>query len=152
MCRKVEEELREHEGRLVENVEAMWRVMKESMVKFAKEVCGVREVSGSGRKATRWRNEEVKRSVKEKYEAWLSMRRARGRVDENLDNRRAEFRRKKNVAKRVVKENKRRWDERFGRILSENFRRDKKLFWKEVKHVRGKSVKNSTGRMRMVKF
>ena len=42
------------------------------------------------------------------------MRRARGRVDENWDNIRSEFRRKKNVAKRVVKDNKRRWDERFG--------------------------------------
>ena len=56
------------------------------------------------------------------------MRRAGGRVDEKWDYIRAEFRRKKNVAKSVVKENKRRWDERFGRILSENFRRHKKLF------------------------
>ena len=61
---------------------------------------------------------------------------------------RAEFRRKKNVAKRVVKDNKRTWDERFGRILSENFRRDKKLFWKEVKNVIGKTVNNSTGRVK----
>ena len=44
------------------------------MVEFAKEVCRVREVSGSGRKATAWWNEEVKRAVKEKNEAWLSMR------------------------------------------------------------------------------
>ena len=53
------------------------------MVEFAKEVCGVREVSGSGRKATGWWNEEVKRAVRQKNEAWLSLRRARGRVDEN---------------------------------------------------------------------
>ena len=80
----------------------MWRVVKKSMVEFAKEVGGVREVSGSGRKVTGWWNEEVKRAVKEKNEAWLSLRRARERVDENWNNIRAEFRRKKNVAKRVV--------------------------------------------------
>ena len=28
------------------------------------------------------------------------------------------------------------------------FTRDKKLFWKEVKNVRGKSVNNSTGRVK----
>ena len=77
-CRKVEVGLREYEGSLGENVEAMWRVVKESMVEFAKEVCGVREVSGFGRKATGWWNEEVKRAVREKKEAWLSLRRARG--------------------------------------------------------------------------
>ena len=44
------------------------------------------------------------------------MRRARGRVDANWHNISAEF----------------------GRITSENFKRDKKLFWKEVKNVRGK--------------
>ena len=33
-------------------MEAMWRVVKEIMVESAKEVCGVREVSGSGWKAT----------------------------------------------------------------------------------------------------
>ena len=109
--------------------------MKESMVKFAKEVCGVREVSGSGRKATGWWNEEVKQAAREKNEVWLSLRRARGRVDENWDNIRTEFRRKKNVAKRVVKEVKRKWNERFDRILSENFRWDKKLFWEKVKNV-----------------
>ena len=65
---------------------------EESMVEFAKEVCGVRENSGSGRKATGWWNEEIKRAVKEKNEAWLSMRRAR--VNANRDNIRAEFRRK----------------------------------------------------------
>ena len=70
------------------------------MVKFAKEVCGVREVNGSSRKATGWWNEEVKRAVKEKNGTWLSMRRARGRVNANWDYIRAEFRRKKNIAKR----------------------------------------------------
>ena len=39
------------------------------MGEFAKEVCGVREVSGSGRKATGWWNEAVKLAVREKNEA-----------------------------------------------------------------------------------
>ena len=33
-------------------------------------------------------------------------------------------------------------------VLSEKFRSDRKLFWKEVKNVRGKSVNNSTGRVK----
>ena len=57
------------------------------------------------------------------------------------------------MVKRVVKESKRRMDEDFGRNLSNKWRECKKLFWKEVKKVRGgaksgsKGVKNKDGRM-----
>ncbi len=37
----------------------------------------------------------------------------------------------------LVEERKRRVDEEFGRKLNENFSENKKLFWKEVRRVRG---------------
>ncbi len=39
--------------------------------------------------------------------------------------------------RRLIEESKRRVDEEFGRKLSQIFSENKKLFWKEVKNVRG---------------
>ncbi len=51
--------------------------------------------------------------------------------------RKSEYRDWKNRVRELIKESKRRVDEEFGRKLSQNFRENKKLFWKEVKKVRG---------------
>ena len=49
--------------------------------------------------------------------------------------------------RKLIQESKRRVDEEFGRKLSQNFRENKKLFWKEVKKVRG-GERNGDVRMR----
>ncbi len=51
--------------------------------------------------------------------------------------RKAECKEWKNRVRELIKESKRRVDEEFGRKLSQNFSENKKLFWKEVKKVRG---------------
>ncbi len=47
----------------------------------------------------------------------------------------------------LIEESKRRVDEEFGRKLSQNFSENEKLFWKEVKKVRG-GEKSGDVRMR----
>ncbi len=51
--------------------------------------------------------------------------------------RKSEYKDGKNRVRELIEESKRRMDEEFGRKLSQNFSENKKLFWKEVKKVRG---------------
>ena len=112
-------------------VEEEWAVFKEKILKCAMNVCGVRKVGGNRRKGSEWWNEEVEAAVLEKrraYEEWLQ----RGN-DISYES----YRQKRLEVKRIVREAKRNADVRWGRGLSENFERNKKMFWKEVKRVRG---------------
>ena len=61
-----------------------------------------------------------------------------------------------NVAKRVVAMSKKEWNGKWARVLSESFESNKKLFWKEVRKVRGvkvgvrgERVKDERGRVLM---
>ncbi len=51
--------------------------------------------------------------------------------------RKSEYKKGKKKVRQLIEESKRRVDEEFGRKLSQNFSENKKLFWKEVKMVRG---------------
>ncbi len=51
--------------------------------------------------------------------------------------RRNEYKEWKKKVKELVDESKMKVDEEFGRILSERFMENRKLFWKEVKKERG---------------
>ncbi len=51
--------------------------------------------------------------------------------------RKSEYKEWKKRVRRLIEESKRGVDEEFGRKLSQNFSENKKLFWKEVKKVRG---------------
>ncbi len=51
--------------------------------------------------------------------------------------RKSEYKEWKKKVRELIEESKRRVDEESGRKLSENFSENKKLFWKEVKSVRG---------------
>ncbi len=51
--------------------------------------------------------------------------------------RKFEYKAWKKRVRRLIEESKKRVDEVFGRKLSQNFSENLKLFWKEVKKVRG---------------
>ena len=115
----------------VEGVEEEWKCFKEGVLGCAREVCGMRKLCGQLRKGSEWWNEEVSVAVKDKrkiFEEWLQ----KGSAE--LYER---YKRKRVEVKRKVRTAKRRADEKWGRSLTENFERDKKKFWKEVKRVRG---------------
>ncbi len=61
--------------------------------------------------------------------------------------RKSEYKDWKNRVRELIEESKRRVDEEFGRKLSQNFSENKKLFWKEMKKVRG-GKKSGDVRMR----
>ena len=55
-------------------LEEEWRLMKESLVGHASDVCGKRFVGGCMRRGSEWWNERVKMKVEEKkraFEEWL---------------------------------------------------------------------------------
>ena len=90
----------------------------------------MRRVGGQRRKGSEWWNEEVGRAVNEKrraFEEWLQ-RRDRVAYDSYLAQRVA-VKLAVQAAKRMAD---RRWGERFGN----DFEGNKKMFWKDVKHVR----------------
>ena len=140
------EKLAEYRGKLAEEwegikgsewgeVEREWELFKRGILRCAEETCGMRKVGGKRRKGSEWWNEEVKQVVAEKrkaFESWLrdGNEQTRGRYIE-----------KKREVKRKVREVKRRSDDRWGRSVTENFAQNKKMFWKEVKELRGEGGK-----------
>uniref|UniRef100_A0A8C8DHP6 ribonuclease H n=1 Tax=Oryzias sinensis TaxID=183150 RepID=A0A8C8DHP6_9TELE len=132
---------------MVVGVEEEWQQFKSAVVGSAEKVCGVRHVGGGLRKGSEWWCEDVRLAVAEKrcaYEVWLQRK----------DRESYEcYKEKKRDAKRAVREARAAADERWGRQLTDNFRENKKMFWKEVKRVRKgvsgreEKVKTEDGRM-----
>ena len=89
-----------------------------------------------------WWSEEVKEAVGKKREAYKKT--LERNVTERVRNERkrvyAECKRR---VKQVIQESKRRMDENFGRQLSEKFKEDKRLYWKEVKNERRREMNES---------
>lgn len=144
---RVEYEWNRVKDEVVGSVEEEWERFKCAVVGSAEDVCGMRRVGGGIRKGSEWWCEEVRMVVAEKrraYEVWLQ------RNDRNSYEVYKEVR---NRVKTVVRRVKRAADERWGRRVTENFERNKKMFWKEVKRARkGQSereerVKGVDGRM-----
>ena len=62
----------------------------------------------------------------------------KGNVAEEVKGRRKrEYKACRNQVKRMVRENKRKVDEEFGRALCDKYRENKKLFWMNVRKDRG---------------
>ena len=129
------------------DVEEEWQLFRNAVVGCAEEVCGMRRVGGGVRKGSEWWCEEARVAVAEKryaYELWLQSK------DEGSYER---YKEKRNRVKRVVRDAQVRADERWGRKMTGNFQRNKKMFWKEVKRLRGgasgkeERVKAEDGRM-----
>ena len=89
----------------------------------------MRRVGGARRKGSEWWNNEVEAVVREKkraYKEWLQRQN-----DESYER----YRVKRMKTKKAVREAKRNADMRWGRRVSENFERNRKMFWKEVKRM-----------------
>ena len=137
-----EEKVREYQERVKEKwnvaresewrgVEEEWESFREAVNESAMEVCGKRIVREQGiRKGSEWWNDRVKKVLREKrqmYERWLQSGRSREWET---------YKEKRREAKRVVNQEKRRADERWGEGVARNFRERKKMFWKELKRIR----------------
>ena len=130
------------------SVEDEWRRMRECILEGAREACGTR-VLGNGRvkRGSEWWNEEVAAMVREKrvlFNKYLQ--------NKSVDNW-ERYRRKHQEVKRRVEVLKREANERWGARVSECFRENKKMFWKEVNCVRKRreavevKVKDETGEL-----
>ena len=99
------------------------------------------------RQSWRWERECVGQGKLEKgkgeNEEWWSekIRRVVGRKKEDLD----EYRKMKRMVKRMVREAKKRMNEEWTLIKVENFKENKKIFWKRINKVRkGETVSLSS--------
>ena len=97
-------------------------------------------------KNTKWWNEQVKTIVKEKKRAWKRLLQTGTR--QMLE----EYKNKRNEAKRIVAEAKKKSWEEFGKEIEESFHENKNV-WTTVKHLRGnmgkkvRSVKDKNGQL-----
>ena len=111
-------------------MEEEWELFRETVIRCAAEVCGMRKIGGTRKKGSEWWDEEAKLKVEEKRRAFNEWQRARN--DQTWEN----YKNKKREANRSVRESKRRANFRWGRRLTGNFADNKKMFWKEVKQQR----------------
>ena len=106
------------------------RLMKESLVGYASDVCGKRFVGGCMRRGSEWWNEGVKMKVEEKkraFEEWLQC---------NSVEKYERYREKNVEAKRKVEEAKRMSNFKWGQDFDRSYEENKKKFWKEVRRVK----------------
>lgn len=149
---------REYEDTLVQRLEEnenqqwdlneRWKKFKEVILQTAEEICGTAVVrQNNEQKRTKWWNEEVKRKVKEKKEAWIKYIRTKSNNDRGV------YIQKRNEAKAAVKQAKLESWEEFGRKIEENYLENQKQFWNVVKRLKGnrtqkiRSVRNFRGEL-----
>ena len=111
-------------------VEEEWKLIKDSLVGNATEVCGKRYIGGCIRRGSEWWNDGVKKKVEEKkkaYEEWLQY--GSREKYQRYKARNVEVKQRVKEAKQAANN---RWGEDFGRSYEEN----KKKFWKELKRLR----------------
>ena len=118
----------------------------ETILKLGEEVRGIRRIrEGRRRKESEWWSEEIRRVVGRKKEFFCIWRRTRS--EEALE----EYRRMKKVVKKMIREARKRVNEEWTFSITENFKSDKKKFWKGVNEVRkgeilrSSSMRNSMG-------
>ena len=126
-------------GDVLEGVEEEWRRFKETILEVGEEGFGTKRIKqGMRRKGSAWRSEEIRRIVRKKecFSIWR-----RSRSEEDLE----EYRKMKRVVKRMVREARKRVNEEWTLSIAENFKENKKTFWKGVNEVRGRVWGNSKG-------
>ena len=132
---KLSQEWESLKDRGVEGVEVEWVRFRDAVMKCAREVCGVRRLGGTKRLGSDWWCEEVQQAVEDKksvYNEWLQ----NGGMDVY-----ERYKMKRREVKRMVRQAKRRADERWATKVSSDFESNKKMFWKEVKKERGRDVR-----------
>ena len=137
------------------NVEVVYETLKTVVRDVTERVVGTKVVrKGKKKKGNAWWTEEVKEVVEKKREAYKKT--LERNVSERVRNERKRiYGECKRRVKQVIQESKRRMDENFGRQLSEKFKENKRLYWKEVKNERTemnesndiKEVKDENGRI-----
>ncbi len=89
-----------------------------------------------GRKQDAWWTNEIKDAVEEEKQSIKKILQ-RNMHEEGKARRKPEYQEWKKKVRELIEESERRVDEEFCRKLSENFNKNKKLFWKEMEGVRG---------------
>lgn len=133
----------EWQKRVIDEKDVEWghKLLKETCVNCATEVCGVAIVGRKGGDA--WWNEEVKKAVEEKKKAYLEMIAAK-----NEDERKVLYelyKVKREGSKQAVRKSKEDARCMAEEKMQREFESNKKLYWKLVNRVRKGGVQNACG-------
>ena len=110
-------------------LEEKWKVYMHTLKNCAEEVCGRKQIKGNG-KRTAWWNDNVKCKIKEKKEAWQKY------IQTRLPSDRAEYVKRRTIAKEEVRKAKQEQWEDFGEKLQESHQGNQKLFWGAMKSLK----------------
>ncbi|KAJ2940042.1 hypothetical protein O0L34_g14077 [Tuta absoluta] len=99
-------------------------------------------------------SKDVQEVVQKKKKAWLDLlatkanQRLQKATDQDVEKARKEYKSLKNVVKKTVERKKEENKDEFDRRLSENFRKNLKVFWKSIRTTRGKTAQSELSRIR----
>ncbi|XP_039291249.1 uncharacterized protein LOC120352957 [Nilaparvata lugens] len=118
----------------IRDLDALWEEIKNRLLRAAEVSCG-RKIVNTKHKRTKWWNDHVKELVKKKKDAWRKYLASGSEED------RAIYIQYRRQVKKEVREAKAKTWEEFGQNLEEKYNKDNKIFWKMVKGLRGRRVK-----------
>lgn len=128
------------------NIEEKWKILKNSLVESATEVCGTSKTT-IYKKQTSWWTDEIKQQVKNKKKQWLKYLSSKIEVNYQL------YKEQRKTVKKLVKEAKEKSWEDFGTKLEKDSQGNQKLFYKVLKNLRSNknprtiTIKNADGEL-----
>ena len=145
---KIREKWEAVRGVEIGSVEEEWQLFKKAVLEAGEGVCGTRMLGRKNRrKGSEWWCEEIRALIENKNEA------ERRDEREGTEESGRALRVAKNTLKAAIRERKEMASNQWGRRISDNFRENKKMFWKEVNEARkaneiiSESVKDKNGRV-----
>ncbi|KAI5703539.1 hypothetical protein M8J75_013060 [Diaphorina citri] len=114
------------------DVDTIWRKIKTCIIKAATETCG-KKIVKPNQKRTRWWNDEIKESVKQKKIAWKIFKQTQTNSD------REKYIKLRNETKLKIKDAKRETWENFGRETENNYKDNRRKFWTTLKRCRNRT-------------
>ena len=120
----------------VHGVGMVAKIFSGTLIRKAEEVVGCKIVKGGKGDGDAWWSEEVKKAVEEKKKAH-DLRNVKSVSEEIKRERECNYRSCKNRTKRIVEKSKLKAGDEWGLKMCKYFMENKKLYYKEVKKMRG---------------
>ena len=111
------------------NVEETWQIFKEILLNAARQSCGTIKLNYC-KKQTAWWNNDIKEEIRQKKQKWKKY--LGNRTEENYN----DYKRQRTKVKDIIVEAKKKSWEDFGKNIENNYKSNRKLFYRITKTLR----------------